>query len=296
LFSGIEAIVYKHPYKKFYFSMLEEAYEEVKNKKRYGGVSINLMDYGLCVGTISTYSPDGMERNKLQVQFRYNYNVHQKEPKNIKRSSDHKKILEFATMFRPLDITSSIVPCMFFGCVLEDIEGVTKLQDGYKSLRRVMEPFYYSALETTKIIRELIDGTSSIQTDKFKHEFEAAWSKSMETREAHARLTDRIAVVIPTPYGEYLLCRFQSKDKGKNEDLDSFNHSAVVYPDKASLPEDVSGKMVVLEIANTSDESSIVVDGVGMFHKAINKMVIIGEDLYGIDPGAESQTPSSESS
>lgn len=298
LLSGLEAVVYNHPHKKFYFGIDNSDYKSLTAKTGYP-ISVEVFDYGIVVGKVSTFQPDGLERTKLQVQFQYDYNVHQKEPRNVKRSSDYRKIVEFAKLFRPLDFTKPNTLHEMFGGVVRAIQDVTKLRDRSSAVNKLMEGFYYgNKSENAELMLNLIHNTPSPAAVAFKQKFEAAYEESKAADDHFRSLTRRIAVIASTPHGEYLVCRYQHKDKPSSRDLndrDNYHGATEVFERRELIPEDIVGKMSVLEISNTSDDD-VEVDGVGLYWKQSNRMIIIGEDLNGIDPGTQSQNPSSEGS
>ena len=297
LLSGIEALAFGHPYKKFYYRVETADLDMLKKSQTYG-VTIEVMDYGVRVGRISTYKPDGMERDKLQVQFEYNYNVHQKEPRNIKRSSNHNKVLEFAKLFRPAPINTSVIAKVMFNGAPEKISDVTKLRSGVRKAKEMISKLYYgSGDEPIQLVYDLIHNNLSTQTDKFKTEFESAYAEAKEAQAQYELMTNRLAVVLGTPFGEYLLTRYEYEGKGDRNEYGSYKWSMVVVKNRITMPDDVAGKISVLDMANHSDtDSKVVVDGVGVLDKTEGRMLLLGEDLNGIDTRTESQDPSSQSS
>lgn len=303
LLAGVEAIAYAHPHKKFYFRMDEDDYEILTKASKenpapgsWGGtISFDVMDYGIKVGRVRTYKPEGNDRDKIQVQFEYDYDVHQKEPKNVKRSSDHKKILEFARLFRTEQKTN-MASHEYFSDVPSLLGNVTKLRDKHRAVGKFVEQFYFGdKIKNMQLMYDLIHQRTSPESIKYKADFMKVYDEAKEAEANYNKLTNRIAVVCGTPHGEYGLARYEY-NAGVRDMAMSYHCSFRVVGSKDDLPEDVMGKMAVLEIANTTDSVEVVVDGVGIFSKNTNFMVVIGEDLNGIDPRTEGQDPSSQSS
>lgn len=298
LLSGLEAIVYNHTHKKFYFGLENSDYKNLTAKTGYP-LCVEVYDYGMRVGKVSTFQPDGQERTKLQVQFEYDYDVHQKEPRNVKRSSDHRKIVDFAKLFRPIDFTKPNVLNEMFNGVVSAIGGVTKLRNRSSGVNKLLEGFYYGNKSTNaELMYNLIHNMPSPAAIEFKQKFETAYAESKAADDEFHSLTRRIAVITSTPYGDYLVCRYEHKGKPTSKDLedrDNYHGALEVFESRDAIPEDIIGKMSVLEISNTSDED-VEIDGVGVYWKNNNRMIIMGEDLNGIDTGTEGQNPSSQSS
>jgi hypothetical protein len=298
LMSGIEALVYGHPHKKFYFKMEKYQYKELTNKEDYspGSIRLEVYDYGMKVGHIGTYRPNGNERDKMQVEFQYNYNVHQKEPKNVKRSSDHRKILEFAKLFHAASIDGERMHAQMFHDVPDRIGDVTKLRDRLRGIKNMLDKIGYGK-EADKLVYDLVNNQISVEADKYRGEFMAAWHQAEAGRQDFYRQTNRIAVLVPTPHNEYLLTRyeFNGREAKDRHDTEGYKAHSSVIADRESLPEDVSGKLAVLEISNFSDDD-VKIDGVGIFEKDSNRIIVIGEDLNGIDSGTQSQDSGGESS
>jgi hypothetical protein len=105
-------------------------------------------------------------------------------------------------------------------------------------------------------------------------------------------LMNRVAIVIPTAHGEYRVVRRQYKGRGDREShVLSYDYETKIYPNKDSLPEDLTGKMAVLEILPSEGSVSEVAD-VGIFNSENLIYTIIGEDLNGIDAREEGQVSS----
>lgn len=296
LMSGIEVLAFAHPHKKFYFRVEKWVYDKLRTEPdMVNTTKLDVYDYGVCVGSLSTYKPDGNERDKVQVEFKYDYNVHQKEPKNLKRSSDWRKIIEFGKMFRPADVDNPRTHSKMFYNLTERIADVTMLRNRTRGLKNIVDRISYGR-DSMKLLYDLVNNQVSVEADKFKTEFMAAWQESEEARQHFHEQSKRVAVVVPTPHNEFFVTRFEFiEGRPTREELSSYKTQGKVYADRSALPEDIAGKLAVLEIS--SDESTDVkIDGVGIFERDANRMVIIGEDLYGIDSGTQSQDAGSESS
>lgn len=298
LATGLEAISYAHPHKKFYYRIDRSDYEALASGTMKGiAYRFDVMDYGLKVGKIGTYKPDGNERDKAQVQFEYDYNVHQKEPRHVKRSSNHSKIFEFAALFRPLDVSVSNPKTMS-----EMIPGVTNsldqhlsVRNAYREVGKILDSMYYGDRDqNAKILYDLCVGRTTTDTIGFKDRVVNAYSGMNKVIAEASKAMSRIAVINPTPHGEYFVARFELKDYKKRDDIEGYNWSPAIYPSKDTLPDDVAGRVSVLEIADTTDvnDDEHYVEGIGLLWKNTNRMIIFGEDLHGINTGTESQSAS----
>lgn len=296
LMSGIEVLAFAHPHKKFYFRVEKFYYDKLRNNPDEAYTfKLDVYDYGVCVGSLSTYKPDGNERDKVQVEFKYDYNVHQKEPKNLKRSSDWRKIIEFGKMFRPVDVDNPRTHVKMFHNLTERVADVTMLRNRTRGLKNTIDRITYGK-DSEKLLYDLVNNQVSVEADKFKSEFMVQWREAEAARQDYQRQTDRIVVIVPTPHNEFLLTRFQIKEgKTQRDEITAYNAQGKVYADRSALPEDVTGKLAVLEISS-DDTADVKIDGVGIFERDANRVIIIGEDLYGIDPGTQSQNAGSESS
>ncbi len=296
LISGIEVLAFAHPHKKFYFRVEKFYYDKLRtNPDEIGTIKLDVYDYGVNVGYLSTYKPEGMERDKAQVEFKYDYNVHQKEPKNLKRSSDWRKIIEFGKLFKPIDVDNPRTHSRMFYNVTEAVADVTMLRNRIRPMKNVVDRISYGK-DSEKLLYDLVNNQISVEADKFKTEFMAAWQQAEAARLDFRKQTNRIAVIMPTPHSEFVVTRFEFiEGKPTREELSSYKVQGKLYEDRSALPDDIAGKLAVLEISN--DESTDVkIEGVGVFERDKSRMIIIGEDLYGIDAGTQGQDSGSESS
>lgn len=298
--TGLEAISYAHPYKKFYYRMDRSDYETLKSDTMKGyAYRFDVMDYGIRVGKLSTFKPEGQERDKIQVQFEYDYNVHQKEPRNVKRSSNHNKIFEFANLFRPLNVSASntLVMSEMINGVASSLDQYLNVKSAHKHVTKVLDSMYYGdRLLNAKILYDLCMGQISPETIAFKDKVISAYSEMDKVTVEATRVMSKIAVINPTPHGEYFVARFELKSYKKRDDVEGYQWLPTVYKSKSELPEDIAGRVSVLEIADTGevDSSEHYVEGIGLLWKNTNRMIVFGEDLYGINTGTESQSASNQ--
>jgi len=284
---AIEALAFSHPHKKFYYRVRADRIGEESKLKN---LKLSVMDYGSRVCTISTFRPDGEHRNKFQVQFEYDYEVHQKEPRNLKRSSDYKKILDYAKLVRPFDHTTKGAMVNVFHSVGETLSNVTKLRDGATKVSRLFSNLHYGGNVEKLTFYNIICGNINPETEKMRAAFVEAYSDYNACLLRYNTLMNKVAVVVPTAHGEYRVVRRQYKGRGdRSEDITSYDYESKIYQNKDSLPEDLTGKMAVLEIL-PSDSSISEVDDVGIFDSRHMVYTIIGEDLNGIDAREEGQT------
>jgi hypothetical protein len=285
---AIEALRFSHPYKKFYYRV----YAEYIRNSKLTVDSVDVMDYGAKVCRIMTYSPEGTERNKYQAQFEYDYDVHQKEPKNVKRSSDYKKIVECAKLVRPFDYDRDGAMSDVFIGIGDSLANVTKLREGQKKVDKLFSNLHYGGHNEKLALYNLICGNMNPETEKMKTEFINAYNGYHDSMNHYNALMNRIAMVFPTVHGEYRVVRRQYKGRGDREShFMNYDYETKIYPNKDSLPEDLTGKMAVLEIL-PSEGSVSEIDDVGIFNANDWKYTIIGEDLNGIDAREEGQVSS----
>lgn len=299
LATGLEAISYAHPHKKFYYRIDRSDYESLTSGTMKGlAYRFDVMDYGLRVGKIGTYKPDGNERDKVQVQFEYDYNVHQKEPRNVKRSSNHSKIFEFATLFRALNVSvaNTLVMSEMINGVADSLDQHLSVRNANKEVTRMLDSLYYGdRLLNARILYDICVGQVTPDAIAFKDKIVNAYSGVSKVMAEAAKTMSKIAIINPTPHGEYFVARFELKDYKKRGDVEGYQWLPTIYPSKDSLPEDLVGRVSVLEIADTSDvnHDEHYVDGIGLLWKNTNRMIVFGEDLHGINTGTESQSASS---
>jgi len=287
---AIEALRFSHPHKKFYYRVRTDWIRE--SSSRLGVYNVDVMDYGSKVCKIMTYTPDGEERTKPQAQFEYDYDVHQKEPKNVKRSSDYKKIVECAKLVRPFDYDTKSAMINVFLEVGDSLANVTKLRDGQKKVDKLFSNLHYGGHNEKLALYNLICGNMNPETEKMKTAFIDAYNGYHDSMNHYNALMNRVAIVIPTAHGEYRVVRRQYKGRGDREShVLSYDYETKIYPNKDSLPEDLTGKMAVLEILPSEGSVSEVAD-VGIFNSENLIYTIIGEDLNGIDAREEGQVSS----
>ena len=285
---AIEALRFSHPYKKFYYRV----YAEYIRNSKLTVHNVDVMDYGSKVCKIKTYAPDGSERNKHQAQFDYDYDVHQKEPKSVKRSSDYKKIVECAKLVRPFDYDRKGAMYDVFIGIGTSLAHVTKLHDGQKKVDKLFSNLHYGGYNEKLALYNLICGNMNPETEKMKTEFISAYNGYHDSMNHYNSIMNKIAIVMPTAHGEYKVVRRQYKGRGDREShVMSYDYETKIYPNKDSLPEDLTGKMAVLEIL-PSEGSVSEIDDVGIFNAEDWKYTIIGEDLNGIDAREEGQVSS----
>ena len=287
---AIEALRFSHPHKKFYYRVRTDWIRE--SSSRLGVYNVDVMDYGSKVCRIMTYTPDGEERTKPQAQFDYDYDVHQKEPKNVKRSSDYKKIVECAKLVRPFDYDRQGAMYDVFLGIGDSLANVTKLRDGQKKVDKLFSNLHYGGHNEKLALYNLICGNMNPETEKMKTAFIDAYNGYHDSMNHYNALMNRVAIVIPTAHGEYRVVRRQYKGRGDREShVLSYDYETKIYPNKDSLPEDLTGKMAVLEILPSEVSVSEVAD-VGIFNSENLIYTIIGEDLNGIDAREEGQVSS----
>lgn len=285
---AVEALRFSHPHKKFYYRVRADWIRESKLSVH----NVDVMDYGAKVCKIATYQPDGDERTKYQAQFDYDYDVHQKEPKHVKRSSDYKKIVECAKLVRPFDYTLKRVMVSAFYEVGDSLANVTKLRDGQKKVDKLFSNLHYGGHNEKLALYNLICGNINPETEKMKTEFINAYNGYHDSMNHYNAIMNKVAIVFPTAHGEYRVVRRQYKGRGdRKDDVSSYDYETKIFPDKDSLPEDLTGKMAVLEIL-PSEGSVSEIDDVGIFTADDWKYTIIGEDLNGIDAREEGQVSS----
>jgi hypothetical protein len=218
--------------------------------------------------------------------------VHQKEPKNVKRSSDYKKIVECAKLVRPFDYDRQGAMYDVFLGIGDSLANVTKLRDGQKKVDKLFSNLHYGGHNEKLALYNLICGNMNPETEKMKTAFIDAYNGYHDSMNHYNALMNRVAIVIPTAHGEYRVVRRQYKGRGDREShVLSYDYETKIYPNKDSLPEDLTGKMAVLEILPSEGSVSEVAD-VGIFNSENLIYTIIGEDLNGIDAREEGQVSS----
>ena len=88
---ALEALTFGHKYKNFYVN----ATVDVRDDGKYLVRTVAVKDFHHTCCEFSIHVPGGQSRTNEQLEFTYDYEIHDKEPRRVRRTSDYKKIHKF---------------------------------------------------------------------------------------------------------------------------------------------------------------------------------------------------------
>jgi hypothetical protein len=232
------------------------------------------------VATITTYEPSGESRTKDQLQIAYNYEVHTKSPKSVRRSSDARAIQKMIDLIRPVDMTKIT---HVFSTHFDDAQSnVTRTDYPYYKVDSFFRSFYYGdTVLAFNSWKELINGgdggfidwNSGVsglisEIDKtvnpkeltLRGAFEILANRVREYSETREAFAKEMVGIVELPRGKYWEVR-RKKDGTVDWSTRKFNS-------RDELPDDVAGRLAVMDIKlmNLDDRPKyehVVVEGVG---------------------------------
>lgn len=291
---ALESLAFTHPYKNFFVLVYKDS-TETDAKIHH----IKVYDYGIEVAHMTYYIPESDTRNKTQLQVRYNYEVQNKNPRDCKRSSDLRKIEQMILAIKPAELSH----CDTKESVYYTIQSCIKTDDKINTINYMSRDIYYANNEEQmKIWTSIFAGNDLVihaRTGKsYRELFTEAKTAYEEGKAEAARYLKHAVTVHATPTGKYRVFNY----KEVNGVVDKWIED---YDNLEALPEEVSGQMAVLQIAESSESreyyytrrpsggcSPITVDGVGMIHGDLyNMYTMIGGDFR--DTRSQSQVEGS---
>jgi len=291
LFSkAMETLAFGHPYKNFFVVAIKG-----KDSSDSSITAIKVFDYGEEVAHLSTYTPDSLSRPKAQLQIAYNYDVQSKNPRNVKRSSDNRKIEQMILGIKPAELSQ----CDTTDNIKHLVARTTKASQYEDDINYMCRWMYYSNYEDQiRILNSMINGSGDIPYRDNNMSVSEAFTKYKsqydEAMKEGASYLRHAVTVFATPMGKYRVFN-------RTQDGDKVDMWIEDYESRDALPEEVSGQMAVLEISESSenltfrrhsDPEPIKVDGVGMIHGYLyHCYTMIGENFR--DTRSQSQSEGS---
>lgn len=284
---AVEHLMFSHPYKKFDLVM----------GPHFMSNGFDVYDFDRQVCQISFYTPDGAERTALQLEFKYNYNVHNKAPRDTKRTSNVNKILDCVRMIKAAEVYDHKVTVKDGR---ELIEETTKYAACKRSFENVFSSIAYDKVQTNvALFDDLFNKRDTSAVEALRNKFYAK-RKDFDIANDHiTRLSRHSVAILKNHSGDYRVVHRMATREGAPDGQVRANYVMVNYDAKDKIPPNIYGKLCLLEIAEQNDGEKHSIEGVGsVFKPTITYPVynIIGEDLE--EPavneysGAQSQTES----
>lgn len=282
---ALEALSFMHRYKKFFVTCPVARLDSGKYKIN----EFSVMDFNERACAVSIYYPQGGKRTTAQLEFKYNYDLHMKEPKNVRRTSDLRKIEKCVHDIKPITelhigkVLSYEDLSRLSGCVRK----TSKIRESEGLIERLHSKLGYGGASDKKILEHLVKGTTSVDSEEFKKNYIEALSQCDAARVEYDELS-RCKVRVSSNYcGEYALAYAINA-----EDCNELK----IYPSRDELPDAIKGKMAVLDIIRDKDRNDDrTIEGVGYVrqrgldydHQSDFIYYVIGKDID--DPRAQSQ-------
>lgn len=279
---AIEHLMFTHPYKKFDLKV-EGAY----NSSFACFDSIHVYDFEQLVCKISLYNPAGEERTNTQLQFEYNYNVHKKDPKSIKRTCNTAKILDCVKLIKAATPANHKY---FAQNAKEVIEEATRFSAHKRSLESVFSNVAYANVDSNlELFDDLFNGRDTVAVNTLRTKFLERRKEFEESKEYRDRLRKYSVMVVKNHNGDYRVVHRRVVKKENSNDMVA-QYFMSTHEKKEDLHPAIFGKLCLLEIAQQSIEPSNYknqkpsqgVEGVGTVTVVENKVpvyIIVGEDL-----------------
>jgi len=289
---ALEALAFAHPYKKFYVHGVVHPIDGGKYKIN----SVKVMDFHRQVCRLEFYDPQGHARKSTQLEFKYDYNIHDKEPRNIRRTSDLRKVQKCVEDIRPITMRKDVWSLLEHDDkwrLAKAVNITTGIDEHQKAYEKLHERFYFGGRAEREIIKNLVYGITSADTEAYKKEYVEVVSQCDAARAESEALYKCRAMVSSNIYGEYAVLYAV----GKVNDGDIDTEIIKTFASKDELPDAIKGKVAVLDILSqgkpTSRDDRYIPDVGGVFEvqdlgQACDDVYyVIGKDIY--DPRAQSQ-------
>ena len=281
---AVEHLMFTHPYKKFDLLV-------------FGNHAIKVYDFERKVCNITTYSPDGSERTALQLQFEYDYNVHNKAPRDTKRTSNVNKIAECVRMIKPAGV--EVHKKYLANQAKSVIEDCTKFSSAKREFERVFSGVAYNNLSTNvALFEDLLNHRDTSAVDTLRKKFTERRQEYEAAQGQLVKLHKHSVMVTRNHSGDYRLVHRRVLEEMTDNRV-RVHYAMVNYDGKNKLPPNIYGKVCLLEIAEQGEDKEKTVEGVGMVakdHPIYPVYIIVGEDLeepaINDDAGAQGQVES----
>ena len=283
---AVEHLMFSHSYKKF----------DLVLGPHFMNNGFEVYDYDQEVCKVRFYVPDGQERTATQLEFKYNYHVHNKAPMDTKRTSNISKILDCVRLIKSASVLDHMTR---FRGVKSLIEESTKYASRKRDFERVFSSIAYDNLETNfSLFEDLLNKRDTSAVETLRNKFYDRHKEYVAAAEHKARMSRNSALITKNHSGDYrVIHRVETKVEGESNQTKA-NYIMVNHEAKGKIPPNIYGKLCLLEIAEQNDGDVHNIEGVGEVHKYTIGSVytIIGEDLEepAIDEyaGAQSQVES----
>ncbi len=270
---ALETLAFRHPYKNFFAVVYKDSQPE--GAKIH---NIKIFDYSVEVAHFTYYTPDSETRNKSQLQVRYNYDVQNKNPRNCKRSSDIHKIEQMVLAIKPAELSH----CDSKENIERAIDSCTGADKCLSEINSMSRDIYYAnRTEQMQIWTSIFHGNDLAKRNNksYRETFVEAKAAYEIAKAETDKYWAHAVTVSTTPMGKYRV--FHYKQVGGI--VDKWVED---YDSRDALPEEISGQMAVLEIAESSKDREypmaiktgrhenppIQVNGVGMIHGLLDNM------------------------
>lgn len=276
---ALETLAFRHPYKNFFAVVYKDSQPE--GAKIH---NIKIFDYNVEVAHFTYYTPDSETRNKSQLQVRYNYDVQNKNPKNCKRSSDIRKIEQMVLAIKPAELSH----CDTKDAIEYAIDNCTDANKHLAEINAMSRDIYYSAhASQLQIWTSIFENNDLAKRKPHNKSYRETFMEAKAAYEIAKAEVDKYwahaVTVSTTPMGKYRVFHYTQVGGIVDKWVEN-------YDSRDALPEEISGQMAVLEIAESSEDreyptgrhenSPIVVNGVGMIHGLLDNMyTMIGGDF-----------------
>ena len=267
---AVEHLMFSHPYKKFDLVISDSAAK-----------GFHVYDFEERVCQIGLYRPDGEERTALQLEFKYNYHVHNKAPKDAKRTSNINKILDCVKLIKPTVIRDhkDLLRKKTIGLV----EETTKYSAAKREFDRVFSSIAYDRVETNiSLFEDLLNKRDTSAVDALRNKFYSRHQEYVAAAEHKMRLCRNSVMVTKNHSGDYRVIHRLTSPAEDDPGAVRATYDMVTYPEKEKIPPNIYGKLCLLEIAEQNEESTHSIEGVGHIdknYKVAPVYIIIGEDL-----------------
>lgn len=290
LFSAAIANLYfLHSYKHFGVAF------DIRTEKDKGGNIVNInpcssvqvLDFGMTVADFTMYRPVGETRDKPQLEIKYNYDVHSKEPRRTKRTSSFAKIPTLTNMIRTANSVDLIREAPTHIEAILESSGYEKSR---RSIKDLLQKFYYGDInENMDLLKDLADGRATANAESFKQSFSDVDKDYATARvEYEAYLKQVVFVGKNSISDRYMVIRAPLNKDGDVADYHAPSHC---YESKDQLPDDVLGLISVLEISLSAvdDDIRVDVEGVGRAKRTSRGVAytLIGKDFNDINAREE---------
>lgn len=267
---AVEHLMFSHPYKKFDLVMGEH----------FMSNGFEVYDFDRLVCYIRFYTPDGEERTALQLEFKYNYNVHNKAPRDTKRTSNISKILDCVRMIKAAEVYDHRLTVKNARDLIEETTKFAACKRGFES---VFSSIAYDKVQTNvALFDDLFNKRDTSAVETLRNKFYAK-RKDFDIANDHMdRLSRHSVAILKNHSGDYRVVHRMATKEGAPEGKIKANYAMVNYDAKDKIPPNIYGKLCLLEIAEQNEGQDHSIEGVGsVFKPTVTYPVytIIGEDL-----------------